>query len=377
MKFFGKSWIGYLAIVALLSFGCSDSESDTGAETLGGMGGAAGAGGSAGSGGEAGAAGEAGSNDAGAGGAATTGGESGAGGAAGSGMSSIGEDPDEGEPMPYVYPPSLDGPTEPPYTIEGCSASPLSRIRGWVVDRIGRPIMGARAQLCVTNVSGLLSCLMPTQSTMDGSYTLEVPETESCAQKAVLRVIKPLTKRATMYCKLDLDSASETGEIVLREPSVLYATIDATQKPPYAPETMARDVTFASGITLNVTPYDLFGTDPEDDYAALSVRQVAPDERGLCFLDEDNTPDHLFAFAPEMAVLAGGGISFNNQYGYAPGTTISIWLLGGLDCTLDGEHIEEGKWEQVATATVDESGTTITTDFQLPCLTWIGIKAVE
>ena len=78
-----------------------------------------------------------------------------------------------------------------------------------------------------------------------------------------------------------------------------------------------------------------------------------------------------------MAVLAGGGISFNNQYGYAPGTTISIWLLGGLDCTLDGEHIEEGKWEQVATATVDESGTTITTDFQLPCLTWIGIKAVE
>ena len=56
MKFFGKSWIGYLAIVALLSFGCSDSESDTGAETLAGMGGAAGSGGSAGSGGEAGAA---------------------------------------------------------------------------------------------------------------------------------------------------------------------------------------------------------------------------------------------------------------------------------------------------------------------------------
>ena len=291
---------------------------------------------------------------------------------------STSSDPDEGEPQPYVYPASLDGSSTPDYTVENCTATPLTRIRGWVVDRIGRPIMGARAQLCVTNVSGLLSCLMPAQSTMDGSYVLEVPQSESCAQKAVMRVIQTNAQRATMYCELDLSAASETGEIVLREPSVLYATIDATQKPSYAPDMMARDVTFASGLTLNVIPYDLFGTEPEQDYASLSVRQVHPDERGLCFLTDETRPDHLFAFAPEMAVLEdGAGLRFTNEFGYEAGSSVSIWLLGGLDCTLDGEHMPEGAWQQVGTGTVDETGTLINTDFKLPCLTWIGITAIE
>ena len=291
---------------------------------------------------------------------------------------STSSDPDEGEPQAYVYPASLDGATTPDYTVEDCTASPLTRIRGWVVDRIGRPVLGARAQLCVTNVSGLLSCLMPTQSAMDGSYVLEVPQSESCAQKAVMRVIQTRAQRATMYCELDLNAASDTGEIVLREPSVLYATIGATQKPSYAPDMMARDVTFASGLTLNVIPYDLFGTEPEEDYAALSVRQVSPDERGLCFLTDETRPDHLFAFAPEMAVLGdGAGLSLTNEFGYEAGSSIGIWLLGGLDCTLDGEHLPEGSWQQVGTGTVDEAGMLITTDFKLPCLTWIGIKAIE
>ena len=286
-------------------------------------------------------------------------------------------DPDEGEPQAYVYPASLDSATTPGYTVEDCRASALTRVRGWVVDRIGRPIMGARAQLCVTNENGTGSCLMPTESTMDGTYTLDIPEATSCVQKAVLRVIKPTVRRATMYCEIDLTTASDLGEIVLREPSVLYATIDATQKPPYAPEMMARDVTFESGLTLNVIPYELFGTLPDEDYAALSVRHVSPDERGLCFLDDADRPDHLFAFAPEMAVLDGGSVRFNNNFGYEAGETVSIWLLGGLDCTLDGEHLKEGSWQQVGTAQVDPSGMSITTDFRLPCLTWLGLKSVE
>ena len=50
----------------------------------------------------------------------------------------------------------------------------------------------------------------------------------------------------------------------------------------YAPEMMARDVTFESGLTLNVILYELFGTLPDEDYAALSGGTF-PDERGLCF----------------------------------------------------------------------------------------------
>ena len=286
-------------------------------------------------------------------------------------------DPDEGDPQAYVYPASLEGETTPEYTVENCRATGLTRIRGWIVDRIGRPIVGASAQLCVTNAEGLGSCLAPTESTMDGTYTLNVPAASSCVQKAVLRVIKPSVQRATMYCEVDLSAASDVGEIVLREPSVLYATINATQKPPYEPEMMARDITFAAGLTLNVAPYDLFGTQPEEDYATLSVRHVLPDERGLCFLEEDNKPDHLFAFAPEMSVLGDSTMRFNNTFGYDAGASVSIWLLGGLDCTLDGEHIAEGAWQQVGIGQVDDAGTSIITDLNLPCLTWIGLKSLE
>ena len=154
------------------------------------------------------------------------------------------EDLDEGEPQPYEYPSSLDTATEPAYEIEDCTANKLSRVRGWIVDRIGRPITGARAQLSVTNVSGTLVCLMPAQSNTDGTYTLDVPRTESCASRAVLRVIKTGAPRATMYCALDLTEASDTGEIILREPSVAYATIGASTKPAFEPALSSRDVTF-------------------------------------------------------------------------------------------------------------------------------------
>jgi hypothetical protein len=286
------------------------------------------------------------------------------------------EDLDEGEPQPYEYPPSLNDSTEPAYDIGDCAANKLSRIRGWVVDRIGRPVTGARAQLCVTNVSGTLVCLMPARSNTDGTYTLNVPQTESCASKAVLRVIKTGQPRATMYCALDLTEASDTGEIILREPSVTYATIGATSKPAYAPAEMSRDVAFPSGITMTVVPDDLFGVEPESDYAMLSTRHVLPDERGLCFFDESNQPDHLFTFAPELAVLGGGAtITFENRFNYTASQSLELWLLGGLDCTADGEHIEEGVWQQVGTAQVNAAGDLIETDFKLPCLTWIGLRA--
>ena len=143
-------------------------------------------------------------------------------------------------------------------------------------------------------------------------------------------------------------------------------------------QTEARDVSFGAGLTLNVIPYDLFGSEPELDYENLSVRAVRPDERGLCFLPDDNRPDQLFAFTPEMAILENGaGLSFSNIWSYDAGTQVEIWLLGGLDCTLDGDHVKEGDWVRVGTAAVSSDGSKLETEFRLPCLTWIGLKLVE
>ena len=49
-------------------------------------------------------------------------------------------------------------------------------------------------------------------------------------------------------------------------------------------------------------------------------------------------------------------------------------VTGGLDCTIDGEHVKEGEWKQVGTAQVN-GGDRIETEFKLPCLTWIGLRA--
>ena len=120
--------------------------------------------------------------------------------------------------------------------------------------------------------------------------------------------------------------------MTIREPSVLYAALPPSERPPFGDEESAREVVFDSGVSVEVVPYDLFASgDTQADYEALSVRAVAPDERGLCFLPEGAQPDQLFAFSPEMSVLGeGAGVKFENRWGYTADDSIGIWLLGVL-----------------------------------------------
>ena len=288
-------------------------------------------------------------------------------------------DPDEGEVQPYEYPAALDedDPGTPP--AGRCDAQRFSKVRGWLVDRIGQPINEASAQLCVTAVGGILQCLDPSFSTTDGVYELTVPESVQCAEKAVSRTLQVGGTRATMYCKVDLTQANAGGVVTIREPSVLYAALPPSQRPPFGDEESAREVVFDSGVSVEVVPYDLFASgDTQADYEALSVRAVAPDERGLCFLPEGAQPDQLFAFSPEMSVLGeGAGVKFENRWGYTADDSIGIWLLGGLDCTIDGEHIPEGEWRRLGSAEVSADGNVVETNVRLPCLTWIGIGRDE
>ena len=97
-----------------------------------------------------------------------------------------------------------------------------------------------------------------------------------------------------------------------------------------------------------------------------------------CFLPEGAQPDQLFAFSPEMSVLGeGAGVKFENRWGYTSDDSIGIWLLGGLDCTIDGDHIPEGEWRRLGSAEVSPDGSLIETSVRLPCLTWIGIGRDE
>jgi hypothetical protein len=372
-------FITTLCMAACLTLGCSSSEpgdvsggggaggeGDVGGE--GGMGGAGGAGGSDGERGEGGEGGEGG-----------TGGEnihSGAG-----GMDVSFEDPDEGEPMDLAPPASLDAPFGGPNQLgDDCAATRVNYIRGWLVDRIGRPLPGAFGQICIVkSPSGELVCLQPENADQDGVFTISVSPRDSCAQSGVVRATRVGERRASMYCEADL-TAIDAGNVTLRDPLFLYATLPPVEHPEYGDGMTRRTVRFADGLELDVVPYDLFGSDPMIDYEYLSARRVQPDERGLCFLEGvENQPDGLYAFAPEVAVDNDGApVRIPNDLGLDAGAQVELSILGGLDCYVDRVHIEEGSWTVLGTATVNDDATLIESDpgVALPCLTWMGYRAL-
>jgi len=287
-----------------------------------------------------------------------------------------GGDPDEGEPQAYVEPAALaagqDGPDPGPRP--NCNDASVSRIRGWVVDRIGRPIEGAKAQLCVVGSDGVTNCLRPSDSTADGVFNIDIGEEYQCLNQAAFRVIKPGSGRAPMYCNANLPEPGSDTRMVLNEPFVLYAGIPAAILPPAGDEMMARTVTFANGVELDIAPFDLVSP-----YAELGMRTVGTDERGLCFLEGQTMPTRLYAFSPDSTIYGEANIRFPNETELAPGSKVDISLLGGLGCERNGEHVAEGAWTSIGLGTVNEDGSMIIADegTVLTCLTWVGYTPAQ
>ena len=78
--------------------------------------------------------------------------------------------------------------------------------------------------------------------------------------------------------------------------------------------------------------------------------------RVLCFIPEDNVPTRPFAFSPDSTIY-GDPATFRlpNEDELAPGTSVELYLLGGLGCEQDGEHIAEAAWH-LGNGTVSEDG---------------------
>jgi hypothetical protein len=286
-----------------------------------------------------------------------------------------GVDLDEGEPQAYVEPATLGaGADEPdPGQRPGCNGSTVSRIRGWIVDRIGRPVGDAKAQLCIVGADGVTNCLRPSDSTPDGVFNIDIGEEYQCLNTAAFRLIKPGSGRAPMYCNADLPAPGSDTRLVLNEPFVLYAGIPAAILPPAGDEMMSRTVTFANGVELDIAPFDLVSP-----YAELGMRTVGADERGLCFLEGQTAPTRLYAFTPDSTIYGEASIRFPNETELSPGAKVDISILGGLGCERNGEHVAEGAWTSIGTGTVNESGAMIVGDegAVLTCLTWIGYTPV-
>lgn len=279
------------------------------------------------------------------------------------------------EPQPAVREPILD-----PGSLAGLDRTPDPSCTGaWTVGVEGRVetptgegIAGARTQICVVPVGGELLCLVPPTTDASGAFEAAVTEPSArCVERMTMRVLLPGSINATSYCELEL--APSDGVLTLADPIVIFPVERPACLPPEGDETEPRTITLADGL-------ELVDLRPEQirDYDELAAGRHDPS--GHCLLARAPAGGFLgaYGFRPEVDVLGGGvAVRIPNATGLAPGTTVELWVLGGLATSLaDGTHVEEGEWARIGAGTVSADGARVESDpgARLTALTWIAYR---
>jgi hypothetical protein len=255
-----------------------------------------------------------------------------------------------------------------------CMGSWVEEIRGWIVDEVGQPLKGGKAQICVRVFpSNDLLCLLPAESDETGYFSIPVTGDARCLSDAALRSIVPKEEFAAMYCHANLDGLGDDAVLRIMDPLVLYETRPATDRQMITTEDQPHTVTLMGDLSLTVIPDTLYKV----SYDTLMGRPVPTDGPGLCFLKDQPQIDGLFAFYPEGDITnASAGLRFPNTASYDPMSEVDLYVLGNLDCSLEGqeEGVEEAEWHKFGKGRVDASGMWIEKEAEggLPCISWLG-----
>ena len=272
------------------------------------------------------------------------------------------------EPPAAIMTPSMGTPDEE------CRGAWVEEIRGWIVDEVGQPLQGGKAQICVrVHPSNDLLCLLPAESDETGYFSISVTGDARCMSDAALRSIVPQEEFAAMYCHASLDGLGDDAVLRITDPIVLYETRPATDRQEVSGEDQPHTVTLMGELSVTVIPNSLYKV----SYDTLMGRPVPTDGPGLCFLKDQPQIDGLFAFYPEGDITdASAALRFPNTAGYDPMSEVDLYVLGNLDCSLEGreEGIEEAEWHRFGQGRVDESGMWIEKEAEggLPCVSWFG-----
>ena len=259
-----------------------------------------------------------------------------------------------------------------------CAGQWVEEVRGWIVDETGNPLQGGKAQVCVhVSPANELLCLMPSDSDETGYFSIIVPEDARCMIDVALRSIVPLEEFAAMYCQMDFAQVGEDAVLRMTEPLVLYETRPALSRQEVTSEDEPHTVTLLGDLSLTVIPNTLYKV----SYDKLLGRPVPVDGPGLCFLKDQPPVDGLFAFYPEGDIVdSSAGLRFPNTAGYEPMSEVELYVLGNLDCSVEGqeEGIDEAKWHAFGRGVVDASGMWVekTSEGGLPCISWLGYGPV-
>lgn len=253
----------------------------------------------------------------------------------------------------------------------GCTGRWVVGVEGRVEDPSGVAMAGARTQICVLPVGGSLVCLLPPTTDASGAFEAVVTDPAvRCAERITMRVLLPSSTNATTYCELEL--APTDAVVTLADPVVVFGVERPACLPPEGDLAEPRTITLADGL-------ELVDLRPEQirDYDELAA---APhDVNGQCISGRAPAGGFLgaYGFRPETDVDGGVAVRIPNATGLAAGTSVDLYLLGGLDSHLaDGTAVEEGEWARFGTGTVSEDGRVIESDpgTRLTVLNWVAYR---
>lgn len=248
-----------------------------------------------------------------------------------------------------------------------CGGTYVEEVGGALLDVEGANMPGATVGLCLRSEQRgfeTFTCLRPVETDEAGAWTTGVPVALRCVKHAVVRLAAP--GHATSYCVVEVES----GPVVEAPP---WDLLPMPADPPAWSGDEEILLPAEDGATITVRPSDL---DEEQDPEAVRFRAVDVAAHRPCFLPEGQEPLALYVLEPESNVVRAGGLPARLRDGTAaaPGTPVSLYLLGGLHTVLDGEIVQEGTWVPFAESTVEADGSIATPDGDgLPQLGWFGV----
>ena len=254
-----------------------------------------------------------------------------------------------------------------------CRGTWVVEVRGAVVDESGTVMESAKAQVCIRRPGDLLpTCLRPSDTNADGEFSVVIPENVRCMAETTMRIIYPLTDRATMYCHADLSMGGPILEVA--EELKLYDTVPATTLPDEGDGDSEVTVVFSDGLEIDIVPSVYYGPDAEA-YGRLAAARLDDEAGTLCFLEHQPDLDGLYALSPEGDVNGESfPIRIPNSTDLAGDTFVTLYVLGGLSTVLENDtQVPEGEWFRYAVGQVSSDGEYI--DGELPYFSWFGYSA--
>jgi hypothetical protein len=246
----------------------------------------------------------------------------------------------------------------------------VSSVQGVVSGEDGSALPGGSAQLCLWLPDERALCLQPTAAGSAGEFAVQVPESLRCVARAALRLASSSAAIPALYCPIRPSSAPA---LVL--PTFTLGEVPpATVLPAEGDADTARTVVFDDGLELAVVPSRLLADDGA--YSRLGGRRQPPAGPRPCFLPPSVQLEGLYSFSVEADIDGAFPMRIPNATMLPAGTTVDLFVLGGLSCTLaGGEPLDEGELRRFGQATVSPDGAFIEggdAATGLPCMTWFG-----